>query len=83
MLGEFLIWIGANLGPVGSCLLALVILLLIFSSGGRPKNFPPGLPILPVLGSLPFTKGTVSKGLIRSLRKKYGDVASFSIFNHK
>ncbi|XP_037798084.1 cytochrome P450 2C42-like [Penaeus monodon] len=83
MLGEFLTWIGTTLGPAGSCLLALVVLLLIFSPGGRPKNFPPGVPIVPVLGSLPFTKGTVSRSLLNSLKRKYGDLASFGIFNRK
>ncbi|ROT74255.1 Cytochrome P450 2J3 [Penaeus vannamei] len=83
MLGEVLTWIGATLGPVGSCLLGLVVLLLIFSPGGRPKNFPPGVPMVPVFGSLPFTKGTVSRPFLNSLRKKYGDLASFGIFNRK
>ncbi|XP_037798083.1 methyl farnesoate epoxidase-like [Penaeus monodon] len=83
MLSEFLTWIGTTLGPAGSCLLALVVLLLIFTPGGRPKNYPPGLPVLPVLGSLPFTRGTVTRALLSSLRRKYGDLASFSIFNHR
>ncbi|XP_042882706.1 cytochrome P450 2C42-like isoform X2 [Penaeus japonicus] len=83
MLGEVLTWILDSLGLAGSCLIALVVLLLVFRPGGRPKNFPPGLPMLPLLGSLPFTKGTVTRSLINSLRKKYGDLASFSIFNER
>ncbi|XP_063613694.1 cytochrome P450 2L1-like, partial [Penaeus indicus] len=83
MFGEVLAWVVESLGFAGSCLLALVVLLIFFLPGGRPKNFPPGLPMLPLIGSMPFTKGTISRSFINSLRKKYGDLASFAILNSR
>ncbi|XP_042882708.1 cytochrome P450 2C15-like [Penaeus japonicus] len=83
MLGGVLTWILDSLGLAGSCLLALVVLLLVFLPGGRPKNFPPGLPMVPILGSLPFTNGPIKRSLINSLRKKYGDLASFGILHKR
>lgn len=81
MIGEVLTWVGESLGFAGSCLLALVVLLIFVLPRGRPKNFPPGLPMLPLIGSMPFTRGPITRSFINSLRKKYGDLASFAILN--
>ncbi|MPC49151.1 Cytochrome P450 2J6 [Portunus trituberculatus] len=73
-------------GLVGAWLPTFLLVLfgiLLFRSvfGGRPKNFPPGMMILPVVGSLLSMPFGPSVKMLRGLRKKYGDIASFGIFS--
>ncbi|MPC93360.1 cytochrome P450 2B10-like [Portunus trituberculatus] len=66
---------------VSTFLLVLFTAILVLSvAGGRPKNFPPGLMILPVVGSLLSMPLGPSVEVLRGLKKKYGDIASFAIF---
>ncbi|XP_076057956.1 cytochrome P450 2D20-like [Oratosquilla oratoria] len=58
------------------------VLVYIFLDLGRPKDFPPGPPILPLIGSLPFT-GTPSSKNFFKLKKKYGKIIGFKMFNLK
>ncbi|XP_045584454.2 cytochrome P450 2D14 isoform X2 [Procambarus clarkii] len=75
-------WVGDMLGCGSSILLVLFLLLLFlfFAPGRRPPNFPPGLPMLPLVGSLLHMRGGPTRPILRSLRKKYGNMASFGIF---
>ncbi|KAK8393648.1 hypothetical protein O3P69_006761 [Scylla paramamosain] len=62
-------------------LFTTLLVLRVFQ--GRPKNFPPGMMILPVVGSLLSMPFGPSVEMLRGLRKKYGDVASFAIFGNR
>jgi hypothetical protein len=64
-------------------LLIFVILLLvwIYQSTRKPKNFPPGPPRLPVVGGLPFMGGSGEKpsllhGIVDQV-KKHGPIFGF------
>ncbi|XP_050694745.1 cytochrome P450 2L1-like isoform X2 [Eriocheir sinensis] len=79
---------GLTTGPLGgwlsTFLLTLFIILLLSGKfGGRPKNFPPGLMILPFVGSLQCLPFGPSTEMLRGLRKKYGDMASFGILGNR
>lgn len=68
-------------GWLPTFLLVLFITLFFLNIfQGRPKNFPPGMTILPVVGSLLSMPYGPSLEVMRGLRKKYGDIASFAIF---
>nr|XP_045595438.1 cytochrome P450 2L1-like isoform X2 [Procambarus clarkii]XP_045595439.1 cytochrome P450 2L1-like isoform X2 [Procambarus clarkii]XP_045595440.1 cytochrome P450 2L1-like isoform X2 [Procambarus clarkii] len=71
-------WMEGTLGW-GSIVL-FVLLLLYFAPGRRPHNFPPGLPMLPLVGSLIHMRGAPTRTKLRSLHKKYGNVAGFGMF---
>ncbi|XP_069951918.1 cytochrome P450 2D14-like isoform X2 [Cherax quadricarinatus] len=75
-------WMGKMPGWEGIVLLGLLLfLLLIFvAPGRRPPNFPPGMPMLPVVGSLLHIRGVPLRTLLRNLKKEYGNMASFGIF---
>ncbi|KAK8393646.1 hypothetical protein O3P69_006759 [Scylla paramamosain] len=70
--------VGAWLPTFLMVLFTTLLVLTVF--GGRPKNFPPGLMILPVVGSLLSMPLGPSVEMLRGLRKKYGDISSFAIF---
>ncbi|XP_069187321.1 cytochrome P450 2D15 isoform X2 [Procambarus clarkii] len=72
-------WVGETLGCGGSILLVVLFLLLFFSSGRRPQNFPPGLPMWPLVGSLLHMRGGPTRQTLQNLKKKYGNMASFGI----
>ncbi|XP_050694778.1 cytochrome P450 2L1-like isoform X2 [Eriocheir sinensis] len=79
---------GSATGLLGGWLYTLlltlfIILLLSGKFGGRPKNFPPGLMILPFVGSLQCLPFGPSTEMLRGLRKKYGDMASFGILGNR
>ena len=65
------------LTTIGILLLVLLVTYFCMSSR-RPKNFPPGLPALPVVGSLPFMNRNEDNYAVESLRlhEKYGDIYS-------
>nr|XP_053641055.1 cytochrome P450 2D14-like [Cherax quadricarinatus] len=75
-------WMGKMPGWESIVLLGLLLfLLLIFvAPGRRPPNFPPGMPMLPVVGSLLHIRGVPLRTLLRNLKKEYGNMASFGIF---
>ncbi|KAG7161543.1 cytochrome P450 2C31-like [Homarus americanus] len=76
-------WIHETLGCGGVVLLVLSLLLLLFyhGPGVRPHNFPPGLPMLPVVSSLLTMRGGPTRKILQDLKKKYGNLASFGMFN--
>ena len=51
----------------------LLLVFLIYKSTRKPKNFPPGPPRLPVVGSLPYmgveSKPSEPKSLLTGIRK--------------
>ena len=62
--------------------LTILVLLLtyIYWISRRPKRLPPGPPILPLVGSIPFLKKDANGFLINSeLHKKYGDICSVKL----
>ena len=64
--------------------IGLTVLVLLFSyiywNSRRPKGLPPGPPILPLVGSIPFLKKDENGFLINSkLHKKYGDIYSIKL----
>ncbi|XP_069951909.1 cytochrome P450 2J3 isoform X2 [Cherax quadricarinatus] len=75
-------WKGMLAGWESTILFVLLLFLLIvlFAPGRRPPNFPPGLPMLPLLGSLLHMQGISLRGLLRKLKKEYGNMASFGVF---
>uniref|UniRef100_A0A0P4WJ61 Cytochrome P450 n=2 Tax=Scylla olivacea TaxID=85551 RepID=A0A0P4WJ61_SCYOL len=84
-MSNILAWGEGLVGPwLPTLLLVLFTTLLILNVfEGRPKNFPPGMMILPVVGSLLSMPFGPSVEMLRGLRKKYGDVASFAIFGNR
>ncbi|XP_071527929.1 cytochrome P450 2J4-like [Panulirus ornatus] len=74
-----LISVSEALHLAGIILLILVLLLILLPSG-RPRNFPPGLPILPIVGSLLTMRGGPTRQILMDLKKTYGNMASFGIF---
>ena len=46
----------------------------------KPKNYPPGLPNLPIVGSIPFLENNMLKN-VQNLHKKFGP--GMSKLNHK
>ena len=52
-------------------LFGLTLLILFLFVRRKPKNYPPGLPNLPVIGSIPFLDKDLRKSITK-LRKKYG-----------
>nr|XP_053628796.1 cytochrome P450 2C15-like isoform X1 [Cherax quadricarinatus] len=75
-------WMGKMPGWESIVLLGLLLfLLLIFvAPGRRPPNFPPGLPMWPVIGSMLHIQGLPLRTVLRNLRKEYGNMASFGVF---
>ncbi|XP_045114798.1 cytochrome P450 2C15-like [Portunus trituberculatus] len=73
--------VGAWLPTFLVVLFTTVLVLNVF--GRRPKNFPPGMMILPVVGSLLSMPRGPTMEMLRGLRKKYGDIASFGIFGNR
>jgi len=61
--------------------LAVLLIALVIKKLQKPKNFPPGPPALPILGSIPFIPRKVLKAeegtLVDYLAEKYGDVVGF------
>ncbi|XP_071537608.1 LOW QUALITY PROTEIN: cytochrome P450 2J3-like [Panulirus ornatus] len=78
-----MIWAAENLYWAVILLVALGSLLFLFTQGGRPKNFPPGLPILPLVGSLLSMPNGPTRESFRNLKKKYGNMASFGYFDKR
>jgi hypothetical protein len=61
----------------------ILFVIWIYRSTRKPKNFPPGPPRLPVLGSLPFMGGSETKksllhGIIDQVNK-HGPIVGFYI----
>ncbi|MPC33290.1 Cytochrome P450 2D15 [Portunus trituberculatus] len=73
--------VGAWLPTFLVVLFTTVLVLNVF--GRRPKNFPSGMMILPVVGSLLSMPRGPTMEMLRGLRKKYGDIASFGIFGNR
>nr|XP_053633251.1 cytochrome P450 2J3-like [Cherax quadricarinatus] len=75
-------WMVKMPGWEGIVLLGLFLFLLLLSAapGRRPPNFPPGLPMLPIVGSLFHMQGVSLRTALRNLNKEYGNMASFGIF---
>ena len=62
--------------------LALVSLLYMLMRHGKPKNFPPGPPAIPFLGSIPFIPTDISQEKAPFddyLKKNWGDIAGLYI----
>jgi hypothetical protein len=58
-----------------------LLLIWIYQSTRKPKNFPPGPPRLPVVGGFPYTGGSGEKpsllhGIIDQV-KKHGPIFGF------
>ena len=49
-----------------------------FFARKKPKNYPPGLPNLPLIGSIPFLERDMRKNITK-LHKKYGP-SNFCIY---
>ena len=62
-------------------LLLIVVGLLAAHSTKRPPNFPPGLPRLPVLGSVTFLQPNFFE-VIKEMHKKYKGIFSFYLGNN-
>ena len=58
--------------------LITILLTYVYFSSRRPKGFPPGPPVLPIVGSLPFwtTKAEEYSDYILRMHQKYGDIFS-------
>ncbi|XP_076036484.1 uncharacterized protein LOC143022242 [Oratosquilla oratoria] len=68
-----------------SSILLLVVsfvLVYVLFDFGRPKDFPPGPPIMPLLGSLPFMGAPSTKTFFK-LQEKYGKVIGFRMLTLK
>jgi cytochrome P450 len=51
----------------------LYIIFLLYQKWALPAGFPPGPPVLPIVGSIPFV-GTVPPVAFKNMRSKYGDI---------
>ena len=56
----------------------VVLLTYVYLASRRPRGFPPGPPVLPIVGSLPFwsTRADQYTNDILRMHKKYGDIFS-------
>ncbi len=61
----------------------LFVLLIswIYKKIQKPRNFPPGPPRLPLLGSVPFLSGANFLQNTIDLKKKYGGIVGFYFGN--
>ena len=54
-----------------SFLLALFLVWIVFLSTRKPKSFPPGPPRLPLIGSIPYLRGSGKKSsLLRGITEQ-------------
>ena len=66
--------------------IVLFLVLLIYKATRKPKNFPPGPPRLPVVGSLPYmgvqSKPSEPKSLLTGIRNGIKNVKYMNGYNY-
>ena len=64
-----------------TCTLTALVILIAYSYISRKPwiNLPPGPPVIPILGSLPFMGGTDIHKILMKMRRKYGDIYTISL----
>ena len=62
-------------------LLLILPLTYIYLTTRRPKNFPPGPPALPIVGSIPYVSSDPNEYIddFAKMHKKYGDIFSLKM----
>ncbi|KAG5849397.1 cytochrome P450 2F2-like isoform X1 [Anguilla anguilla] len=70
---------------LGSLILLWMIFILLFFlfRNQRPKNFPPGPPLIPFFGSLPYLDLVNPLNDLRTLSERYGKIYSIYFGSHK
>ena len=62
-------------------LLLILLLTYVYFTTRRPKNFPPGPPVWPIIGSIPFLSFNPDEYIqdFAKMHEKYGDIVSIKM----